>query len=526
MKKIGTQLVVGFPGKKVTTEIKEMIHAYHVGSIILFSHNIGTPEEILSLTTNLQYEAKAAGYEQPLLICVDQENGMVRRLGDGATIFPGAMSLGATGKSDNAFDIGYATAEELKAVGINWNLAPVLDVNNNPANPVIGVRSFGESPEEVARLGKAFSKGMQAAGVASTLKHFPGHGDTNVDSHLDLPVIQHDSERLNQIELYPFKENIEADTVMTAHVYFPALESAPDVPATLSKNVITGLLREKLNFQGVITTDCMEMKAISDTVGTAEGAVLALLAGTDMVMISHTDYLQRAAIEAIVKAVEAGEVSLEQIEESNQRIHKLKEKYLSWDDIYFSGTPAVPAVFGSIQHASLAKDVYLESVTLVKGHEHLPLSTEQETLVLYQDNELTVIVEDKDDSSLSLARLVEAYQPGIGKEKIGNNLSEEEVDKLVEKAAAYNNIIIGTLTLQAYSDQVKLINQLVELGKMVIVVAMKSPYDLAFVPEIPVYIATYEYTKPSVAIAVGTLYGEYQPTGKLPVTVSRFEGPL
>ncbi|MEI2401057.1 glycoside hydrolase family 3 N-terminal domain-containing protein, partial [Paenibacillus phytohabitans] len=217
-KKVGQLMVVGFKGIKASDEIKELICEHHVGGIILFARNIGTPQEILSLTNELQQVAKDAGHEHPLLICIDQENGVVRRLGEGTTIFPGAMLLGATGEPEHAYQVGVATGKELKALGINWNLAPVMDVNNNPANPVIGVRSFGESADKVSEFGRMAMKGMQEAGIITTLKHFPGHGDTNVDSHLDLPVISHNINRLEQIELRPFIDSIKAgaDTIMSA----------------------------------------------------------------------------------------------------------------------------------------------------------------------------------------------------------------------------------------------------------------------------------------------------------------------
>ena len=209
-KKIGQLMVFGFNGKQITPEIRSMIHEYHLGNIILFGRNIGSPEEVLALTSSLQEEAKKSGQKQPLLICTDQENGAVRRLGEGCTVFPGAMLLGAADDAQAAKAIGQATGTELKALGINWNLSPILDVNNNPDNPVIGVRSFGENPDKVEKLGLQLMKGLEDAGVANTLKHFPGHGDTETDSHLDLPVISHKIERLEKIELVPFKECIDA----------------------------------------------------------------------------------------------------------------------------------------------------------------------------------------------------------------------------------------------------------------------------------------------------------------------------
>ncbi len=207
---IGQLLMVGFWGITPSQEIIDLIQRHHVGNIILFSRNIRDTQQVLELTKNLQKIAKEAGQRYPLLIGIDQENGIVQRLGEAATILPGNMALGAIGSEEISYMVAQATGNELKALGINMNLAPVVDVNNNPANPVIGVRSFGEDSQQVARLGAAMVKGYRAAGILSCIKHFPGHGDTAVDSHLALPVIPYTLQRLEALELVPFRRGIEA----------------------------------------------------------------------------------------------------------------------------------------------------------------------------------------------------------------------------------------------------------------------------------------------------------------------------
>src|ERR1700730_4997818 len=222
--RIGQTLMVGFPGTMASREVIELIQLYHVGNIILFSRNVHDVKQVRSLTQRLQQVAREAGHAYPLLIAIDQENGIVQRLGEVATLFPGNMALGAIGSERIASEVALATGRELKALGINMNLAPVVDVNNNVANPVIGVRSFGEDAHLVARLGSAMVKGYHDAGVIACLKHFPGHGDTAVDSHLALPTIPHTLERLDAIELVPFRSGIEAgaESVMIAHISLPA----------------------------------------------------------------------------------------------------------------------------------------------------------------------------------------------------------------------------------------------------------------------------------------------------------------
>ncbi|MBS4192451.1 beta-N-acetylhexosaminidase [Bacillus sp. FJAT-49705] len=523
-KKVGQLMVFGFYGKEVTQEIKTLIRDYHLGSIILFGRNIGTPEEVLKLTIELQKEAKEAGHKHPLLICTDQENGAVRRLGDGTTVFPGAMLLGATNNPENAYKIGNATGKELKALGINWNLSPVLDVNNNPKNPVIGVRSFGETPENVSEFGQELMKGMQRSGVMTTLKHFPGHGDTNIDSHLDLPIIDHDLERLQNVELKPFKDCISngADAVMTAHVYFPAIESRKGVPATLSDKVITGLLRDDLHFDGVVTTDCMEMNAISETIGTPKGAVEAIKAGADLIMVSHSYEPQINSLEAVIRAVETGEIPLEQINSAHNRVEKLKEKYLDWNDLQLDKYIKVPELVGCKEHHEMATEIYRQGVTIVKNEESiLPIEGDvnHRVLLVYPENTSTMAVEDKRYSTFSLGECIKEIHQSAIVVQLSNPPTKEEMEVVSQQAKAFDTVIVATLSAQAGSSQTKLVEKIYEANNRVIVVATRSPYDLAYLPNVPGYICTYEFTTPALKMAASAIYGRETVEGRLPVSI-------
>lgn len=525
--KVGQLLIIGFNGKSVPLEIKELIHKFHIGGIILFGRNIGTPAEVLALTTELQQEARKAGYIYPLLICVDQENGVVRRLGEEATVFPGAMALGATADSDNAYKTGIATGEELKALGINWNLAPVSDVNNNPDNPVIGVRSFGESPEKVSQFASAMMRGMQDAGIATTIKHFPGHGDTDTDSHLDLPVIKHNLERLEEIELKPFRACIDmgADTIMTAHVYFPAIEKIPGIPATISKKVITGLLRESLGFNGVVTTDCMEMNAILNGVGTEKGSVAALKAGVDLVMISHTIERQIGALKEIIRAVENGELDENVIDQANVRINRLKEKYLSWEETFLKESFNISEFVGSKQHQRLAHELYQKSVTIVKNNGILPihLNAKSSILVIHPDNGTTMQVEDKRYASLKLGKAIQEYDPTADIQQISSSLTDKTIADIVKGASRYEFVIVGTLTVIPDDYQIKLVEKLLEKDISTVVIGMRSPYDFAYLPDVPAYINTYEFTYPALKVAAAAVFGKIEVSGKSPVTVTNLK---
>ncbi|HEX5439645.1 MAG TPA: glycoside hydrolase family 3 protein, partial [Ktedonobacterales bacterium] len=369
---IGQLLMVGFPGKEPTPEVLDLIRVGHVGGIILFSRNLGSAGQILQLTRTLQEAARDAGHPYPLLIAIDQENGIVRRTGSATTCYPGNMALGAINSQAAAEEVARATGQELRALGITMNLAPDVDISNNPANPVIGVRSFGGDPELVARLGTNAVMGYRAAGVVATLKHFPGHGDTDTDSHLALPIVPFDIERLEAVELKPFRRAIEAGAetlaIMTAHVAVPAITSSSTLPATLAPEVINGLLRTQISFDGVVITDCLEMRAISAGVGIAEGAVQALEAGADIVLISHRYDRQITGLTAIREAVKQGDVTARVVQAAAGRVLRLKECLPGWDRL---PTPDSARTMINAAHQRLADDLYGQSITIVRDEASL-----------------------------------------------------------------------------------------------------------------------------------------------------------
>lgn len=518
-KKVGRLLVAGFKGTTMSEEIKHLIHTYHIGGIILFGRNIGTPAEIRKLTNSLQREAKEAGYTSPLLICIDQENGVVRRLGEGTTIIPGAMLLGATKDPLLAQQAGFLTGKELKALGINWNLAPVVDVNNNPANPVIGVRSFGENPMEVAEMAKHSMVGMQEAGIATTLKHFPGHGDTSVDSHLDLPVIAHDLDRLHEVELVPFKTcmGAGADAIMSAHVYFPALEREANVPATLSRAVITGLLREQLGFEGVITTDCMEMDAIAKGVGTVEGCVRAVEAGVDFVMVSHLHDLQEQAVKALEQAVRTGRIAEEQIDASIARIEKLANLYSSWEEIETNQNSLEEV--GSLHHQQQMQKVYAQGITEVVGPGST-IQTDDHVLLVYPTNNYATLVEDKRYSTLSMATQLNKVHRHVTAMEIASMQDENRLHEVLEVAQNVDHIVVLTLNAVQQLEQQQFVQRLVATGKHVDVVAIRSPYDAGCFVNVNRMVCTYEFTETAFEVVAKYLVGHCPVSGKLPVTIT------
>ncbi|HTK12143.1 MAG TPA: beta-N-acetylhexosaminidase [Ktedonobacteraceae bacterium] len=518
---IGQLLMVGLPGTTLNAEIIELIQHYHVGNIILFKRNIQDVEQVRELTQSLQQIAREAGQRFPMLISVDQENGMIRRFGEQATIFPGNMALGAIGSEQLTYEIAEATGRELQAMGINMNLSPVVDVNNNPANPVIGVRSFGENPAEVARLASALVRGYHAAGVITNLKHFPGHGDTATDSHLALPVIPFGLERLEQLELIPFKQAIAAgaDSVMIAHLFLPQLMKELDLPSTVSPEIVRDLLRTKLDFQGMILTDCLEMNAVSETIGTAQGALLALKAGNDLLLVSHRYDRQRDSVELLRRSVEDGSLTPDLISDAAERILRLKQQYLSWEKL--ANAPG-PEVVQSPAHLQLRDRAYELSTTLIRNEQHLiPLHLQPEQRLLTLFLEPTSYTKAIDDHSVNTDILHTLQQHHANTRVLVVHTSAEPEENAILQEALDSADVVLAVTLNANRDQqqASLVQSLLASGKSVIGLAAFNPYDLLAFPELKTYLVSYEDTLPALLAATRVIFGDIPAQGKLPVTL-------
>ena len=320
--KIGQLFMFGFEGIRPSRTIDNLIRLGHIGGIILFSRNLKTPQQIANLTNDLQSRAPKI----PLLMAIDQEGGRVSRLPQAFTLFPSARTIGSLGSVDLAYRAAECTSKELRAVGINMNFSPVLDIDTNPANPIIGDRSFASKPSEVAAMGLAVTAGLQDNHVAACGKHFPGHGDTEADSHNELPRVDHPISRLSAVELRPFYHAIKngVSAIMTAHVLYSELDKKQ--PATLSIRILTGLLREQFGFKGVIVTDDMDMKAIMLEPG--EAAIQAVEAGVDLLLYCRDASAQRSALAAVYTAVQEKRISQERIDQSVLRVLRLKDHFV------------------------------------------------------------------------------------------------------------------------------------------------------------------------------------------------------
>jgi beta-N-acetylhexosaminidase len=354
-RQIGQLLIAGFDGEQIPTELKSIAREFGLGGVILFARNISDPEQVAELA----YEASRLVADVPVWVSVDQEGGRVARLKAPFTEWPAMATLGRSGDAALAARFARALAAELKAVGITLDYAPVLDIYTNPRNTVIGDRALAEKADEVARLGSVIARTLQAEGIAACGKHFPGHGDTVADSHHELPLVEHPPDRLRAIEFTPFKAAIAADvaSIMTAHVFVPSLDEQR--PSTLSKRIVTDILRRELGFRGVILSDDLEMKAIASKYAVPSAAVMAVEAGCDGVLICTGDHdAQAASLEALVHAVEDGTLSGAAVEESLARHHRAKERFLAAPAAARPRTgQALRDVLGCDAHRSIAAEM-------------------------------------------------------------------------------------------------------------------------------------------------------------------------
>lgn len=502
--KVGQVMAVGFDGPELDNGLVEMIETYHVGGIIFFARNVESPVQVASLTNAAQAAARTGG-NPGLLTAIDQEGGRVARLTEdkGFTQFPSAMAIGASRDDAYAAAIAAAMAAELRAVGINTNFAPDLDVNNNPQNPVIGTRSFGSQPEDVARFGAAFIQGLQSNGVIAFGKHFPGHGDTEVDSHVDLPVVNHNRTRLEAVELVPFRSAIQAGSagIMSAHVTFPAFEPIKGLPATLSKAVLTGLLRDEMMFEGVTSSDSLEMGALADSGWPVTAAApAALKAGIDILLFNRDYSHHKAAFHAIKQAVTSGEIPLARLDEAVRRVLTLKAHFG-----ILTVTPVDPEaaayLCASPDHKKIALEAAKISITLLRNDAGLlPLQTDSRAIII------------ETPPAHSLGQLLH-----LTAVKISEQPTRAEIDMSLELVRQGRPLILGIYNLAGNPTQVDLVQALLEAKARLVLVALRDPYDLLRFPQSQTMLATFSSNPPTLPALAQVLTGEINPVGRLPV---------
>lgn len=501
-----------------TDEYKTLIDEVEklkVGNVTIFESDVYAAPKILN---DLQKRAAI-----PLLVSADLERGLSFRIRRGVVPIPYAMAIGATRSEEAAYFTGLVTGREARAIGIHWAFAPVADVNNNPDNPVINIRSYGEDPELVGRLSSAYVRGAREGAVLSTAKHFPGHGDTASDSHLTLPVIPADRARLNRVELMPFQSMFKAgvDAVMVAHIAVPSIDPSGD-PASLSHILTTGLIRDQMKYEGLIVTDAMEMSGL-DVAWSGEASVRAVMAGCDLVLLPKD---ARIAIREIARAVREGRIAESQIDASALRLLKTKES-LGLDRNRFVDEAEIPRNVGRPEDIEQANRIAQASITVVKNEGNvLPLAVDKPLRILH----LIVSSDARNDaiSGIPEAEFARRYVRATNR-SVGPDLSPDLANSIVEqaKSGAFSQVVVSAFvrvtsskgTANMETSHAKLLTRLAREGPPLVVIAFGSPYLLRQAPEIPVYIAAYGGVDSAQRAAMGALFGEFDIGGLLPVTL-------
>ncbi|MEC0090477.1 glycoside hydrolase family 3 protein [Paenibacillus macquariensis] len=520
--KIG-QLVMYTPTDQADSLSRKMIKEYYVGSALL-NRRMDTAAENARLNNELQQLASASRLGIPIFISGDLEYGAAQRVPGEATILPRQMAIGATQNIEYAQQAARLTAIEAKAMGYQWSFSPVVDVNSNLQNPVIGVRSFGENTKLVSDMAVAEVKGYQSEGIISSAKHFPGHGDTGFDTHSALSKVSYSEEVLRSVHLPPFQAVIDQgiESIMTSHIIIDAID--PELPATLSKKVLTGLLREDMGFKGIIVTDAMVMQAISNNWGAGEAAVMAVNAGADIVMANGSESDQYDTLDTLYEALQTGKLERSRIDESVERILTYKLK-LNMFDHRFVDIDHATQVVGSKEHWEQSEQIALDSITLVKNDNILPFDPAVNTTTLvvsmaYADGIAEAV------RKVSKGEVISFQAAEAQGEPLDANKSA--IEQAVEQASKADRIIVFTKSDQAIPQgQIDMVNGLIATGKPMVAVSLGSPDDLLGYPDVKAYISTYAldnwyWITPipvSWEAAVKVIFGS-KPKGKLPVTIN------
>lgn len=505
-KKIGQLFIVGYQGEEPSDDFLHFVEEWGIGGIIVFARNLDDPSK---LPERLEKISSAAG--QKIFTAIDQEGGLVLRILSNGSLFPSAMALSAINNEDIVEKCYEAIGLEMKSLGLNWNLAPVLDINH-PDNPGIGARSFGDTPQTVAKFGCAAIRGLQKAGVLACAKHFPGKGQAKVDSHLTLPIIPFEKNRLEKIELFPFKKAIEqnVDAIMTSHVFFPAYESAPNLPATLSKSVLTNLLRTELKYNGLLITDDLEMGAITESYGIAQAANLSFHAGADLLLICHSIQHQKLAAETILKSVKGSNKSEQLLARSLARIAIAREN-ISDNRQQFKITEL------QSKHLTLINDIYKSSIRLLGLDSEVFPVNDKKCPTLFCVPQISALVQVEEDyKSNSLKPLIEKEFPRSSVIVYNPKSSYEEILNQIYQKTGSNKldcfqIIFMTYNAHLLSGQEHAINVIISQIQNIAIFALRNPYDLSLFKAVKTRGATFGFRTPAIKALLSILKGEIDP---------------
>jgi beta-N-acetylhexosaminidase len=519
--KVGQMMVIGFRPKFYNQNnpqfirFENQIENYGVGGIIFWK---GDPYAVARCINRFQGAAKI-----PLLVMAGMEWGLAMRVGE-ATSFMENMAVGATRSEEYAYEVGKICAEEAKAIGIHIAFSPVMDVNTSPGNPIINTRSYGEDPELVSKLGVAYIRGLQENGIYATAKHFPGHGDTNVDSHMGLPTISSSPEQLEKVELAPFKAAVDAGVkcVMVAHVNYSAFPQMKGRPATLDPYFIKGVLRKEMGFDGLVITDAMGMGGIINNFWSGEAAVMAINAGADIILISPNF---EATFNFLVDAVKEGRISEKRIDESVRRILQVKQHFGLDKKKPVTNLASMENVMSSPEHLEKSVEIANASMTLLRdGKGALPLRAEK------LDDVLVVIATDRESGYFyeqNVRDEVAKRVPDVQSVLINQSTTQEEFDKIISRADSAQAVIVGMFvrwgdyrgTISLPDTIAGFLNQLFKIDKPMAIIAFGSPYLLHQIPEAPTYLCAYQTDTLAVSAAIRAVFGEIPLTGKLPVSI-------
>ena len=507
----------GYSISKTSAEfkrLKRLVQDEKIGGLIFFKGNTVQEADLINELQQLS--------ETPLLISSDFERGTGMRLDDGS-LFPNNMGIGATRNPELAYKMGLQIAKECRAIGIHQNYAPVLDVNNNADNPIINVRSYGEDPLLVSQMGDMFIKGLQDGKVIATAKHFPGHGDTDIDSHSDLPLLNFNRERLESIELVPFKSAIDNNvmSVMIAHLSFPALDDQPYIPASLSERIVQDLLIDELKFNGLVVTDALNMKGVTKHFSTQEVAIMCVNAGIDLILMPQGE---ETTISTIENAVNGGAISEDRIDNSVRKILNAK-KWLKLDENKLVNVDNVSSIVNSHETQELSQLIADESITLVKNDGNLipfkDVSDKTCLVVSFNNTKSTDNTKNFFDHLKPLSEFASyAYYDITG--------NVDNASEILSDAGSYDFVLIPiyarvqiyTGTVGIPQSQIDLINNLVAKGKEVVVISYGNPYLLKGFEGVNSYICAYGDGETSILAALKAIFGKINFKGKLPVSVS------
>lgn len=515
---LGAHMMLAFDGTAVPPRIAQWLAERPCAGVTLFkAHNVASLAQVRVLTDHLQRIVAERG-DPPLLIAADQEGGQLLALGADVTQFAGNMALGATRDAELARRVGLAMGREMRAVGINLNYAPDCDMSTNPNNPSCGARAFADDAELASQLAAAFVAGQQAAGVAATVKHFPGKGEAAVDSHYEMPLIGQSREEMMARELRPFTAALDAGAklVMTGHFAIPALTGRDDLPATLSRAVMYDFLRGELGFEGVIITDAIDMGALTQGAGQIIDMLAAIRAEVDLLLTTVQPEVQERIYQGLLLAQSRGLFDERRRARSLARVAALRR----WTEPFEQ--PDL-SVIHCAEHRTLAAELAQKSMTLVRnevGLLPLQLTADQRMLAIMPQPQNLTPADTSADVEPRLAATLRAHHGRVDEIVVSHSPTDEEIRATAAQAHTADVIVVGTIAASMNRAQTELVRHLLTLGKPTVTVALRTPYDLAVYPKADTHLCAYSILPPSLDALAAALFGKTAISGKLPVTVA------